>query len=367
MGKVGVITFHASHNYGSMLQAYALQQTIMRIGHSCKIINLRTKEQRKLYKPFVFSSCWKAKVKALVFPFLAYADLCKHHKFEQFLSKQLFTTKEILNPEALDECALGFDIYVSGSDQIWNTCCTDHVSSYFLDFVCDHKKIAYAPSMGPCPLQSISPKLYDFIGNALKSYHDISVRETGTADFVEKVTGRRPKICLDPTLLLEEEEWGKLAGNKPIIEGDYILFYSPFPTNEQYREMLLISREVGLRVVITTANGSFKLKYKKDIKYYVDAGPLEFLNLVKYAKFVVCASFHAVVFSIIFSRPFYAINGMSDSRVSNLLKLTKLENYALRPCEIKDTALCKIDFDIAKMNILKAKVDSMSFLESALV
>lgn len=367
MGKVGIITFHASHNYGSMLQAYALQQTIIKIGHSCKIINLRTKEQRKLYKPFAFSSGWQAKVKTLVFPFLAYEDLCKHHKFEQFLSKQLLTTKEIITPEALDECALGFDVYVSGSDQIWNTCCPDYVSSYFLDFVCDHKKIAYAPSMGPCPNKTISPELYGFIGNALNSYCNISVRETGTANFVEKITGKRPKVCLDPTLLLEEEQWKTLAGDTPIISDDYMLFYSPFPTKEQCREMLFLSKKTGMKVILTTPNGIFRLIYKKNIKYYINVGPIEFLNLIRYAKFVISGSFHAVVFSIIFARPFYAIDGMSDNRVSNLLKLTKLENYAVRPSAIKDAISCQKDFDIAKKNILTAKLDSLLFIQSTLV
>lgn len=134
MKKVGIITFHASHNYGSMLQAYALQQTILRIGHNCKIINLRTKKQRKFYRPLVFSSVWQDRIKALLFPFLAYADLRKHHLFEQFLSNKLLTTTEIKSPELLNESALGFDIYVSGSDQIWNTCCPDYVSSFFFRF-----------------------------------------------------------------------------------------------------------------------------------------------------------------------------------------------------------------------------------------
>lgn len=367
MKKVGIITFHASHNYGSMLQAYALQQTILRIGHNCKIINLRTKKQRKFYRPLVFSSVWQDRIKALLFPFLAYADLRKHHLFEQFLSNKLLTTTEIKTPELLNESALGFDIYVSGSDQIWNTCCPDYVSSFFLDFVYNHKKIAYAPSMGPCPDETISPELYGFIENALNSYCEISVREAGTADFVERITGKRPKICIDPTLLLEEEEWRLLAGSKPIISEDYMLFYSPFPTKEQCSELLLLSKRTGLKVILTTPNGTFRLIHKKSIKYHINVGPIEFLNLIRHAQFVISGSFHAVVFSIIFARPFYAIDGMSDNRVSSLLKLTKMECYAVRPNTIKDPDSCREDFNKAKQIILTAKEDSMLFLKSALV
>lgn len=134
---------------------------------------------------------------------------------------------------------------------------------FFLDFVYNHKKTAYAPSMGPCPDETISPELYGFIENALNSYCEISAREAGTADFVERITGKRPKICIDPTLLLEEEEWRLLAGSKPIISEDYMLFYSPFPTKEQCSELLLLSKRTGLKVILTTPNGTFRLIHKR--------------------------------------------------------------------------------------------------------
>ena len=143
MKKVGIITFHASHNYGSMLQAYALQQTVLKFGFECEIINLRTHAQREMYRPFYRQNGWRKKLKAIRYPFLAMDDVRKHRFFEKFLNqKYILSPDTYTSAEELKDANLDYDCYISGSDQIWNTSCGDFSTAYYLDFVKSGKRIA---------------------------------------------------------------------------------------------------------------------------------------------------------------------------------------------------------------------------------
>lgn len=327
--KVGIITFHASHNYGSMLQAYALQQTVQKLGHECEIINFRTDRQRRLYQPFWRDSRWRLKIKALAYPRIAWEDIRKHQLFERFLSCQLVLSKqEFKTYEELVSSVSDYDVCISGSDQIWNTICSDFDMAYYLGFVRKGRKIAYAPSMGPVPSQSMNKELFPAIGKLLKDYDHISVREQATAQLIEEFAGIKSVVTVDPTLLLGMEEWNRLVTPQPLVEGKYILIYTPCANHELYNETLNIANELNLPIICTMHN-SFR-QYHKNPRFVfrLDIGPLEFLNLVKNATIVITASFHAVVFSMIFGVPFYAFKGMTDSRISNLLMVSGLEKFA---------------------------------------
>lgn len=326
--RVGIITFHASHNYGSMLQAYALQQTVLSLGHDCRIINLRTPIQKSFYKPFFLLPGYRRKLKAFVYPKLAIADYRKHRLFEEFLQKNLKLTDEEYNSATeLAAADLDFDAYISGSDQIWNTKCFDHASSYFLDFVKSGKRVAYAPSMGPRPEVEVADKFTPAIKEYLRHYSAVSVREKRTADKIRQICGIDPQVVADPTLLLSQEEWSALAGSKPVIDGDYILIYTPWYDNYKnlYVSAAKFAESRNITIISSTQEEYRIWGHNPKFKYLPATGPIEFLNLVKYSQGVFCGSFHAVVFSIIFGKPFYTYKGMDDSRISQLLKLTGLE------------------------------------------
>ena len=111
--KVGIITFHASHNYGSMLQAYALQQTVLRLGHECEIINLRTSIQKRYYLPFLLQPGKRKKAKAIIHPILAIDDVRKYWKFEKFLKdKYILSPRTYSTAEALKEDCLDYDFFI---------------------------------------------------------------------------------------------------------------------------------------------------------------------------------------------------------------------------------------------------------------
>lgn len=328
MKKVGIITFHAAHNYGSMLQAYALQQTILNFGCDCEIINFRTRLQKKIYRPFFIGKGWAKKLKALRYPKLAIGDIRKHRKFEQFLhekfilSPHTYTTAEELRAAILD-----YDCYISGSDQIWNTACFDFQTSYFLDFVKYGKRIAYAPSMGPKPFKEIKANFYPFIKESIGRYDAVAVREQDTASLLKQATGTSPKVVLDPTLLVNPQDWSTLAGDKPIIDGNYIFVYTP--RYDEYKPLfssaLELAKQRNLKIICSLPDNVSRWRKEVRFQYYTAVGPIEFLNLVKFSKYVFCGSFHAAVFSILFNKPFFSFEGMKDSRIAPLLKMTGLE------------------------------------------
>ena len=150
MKKVGIITFHAAYNYGSMLQAYALQQVILSMGYDCEIINFRSPAQKRQYKPiFVVGSLYGRCVRFIIQAAYVWGILKKQRLFEQFLNSELkLSYNEYGTLEDLENAGFNYDYYISGSDQIWNVYCNDFNYAYFLPFVKSGKRIAYAPSMG---------------------------------------------------------------------------------------------------------------------------------------------------------------------------------------------------------------------------
>lgn len=366
--RVGIITFHASHNYGSMLQAYALQKTVESLGHECEIINFRTKRQRFVYRPF-FINC--SKIQTLChFLFktrLTCGELLKYIRYEQFMNNEMkLSPIEYQDYASLCKDTLPYDCYISGSDQIWNTSCCDWDEAYGLGFVSNGRKIAYAPSMGPIPEKEIDiddEKLGNLL-SMIRHYDSVTVREKGTAERIHQLMGVEYDTSLDPTLLLGCEQWLKLEHGKPIVDGDYALMYTPWANPELTNKALEISKKYGLKLVSTM----FYDYGKNDsgIICKVSAGPKQFLNLVRNARLVIAASFHAVAFSIIFGRQLYAFGGMNDSRISSLLSLSGLECFASEPMGIMSEARLKQTYSEAKKKLLPAVNSSLSFLQESI-
>ena len=362
--KVGIITFHASHNYGSMLQAYALQQTVLALGHECEIINFRTAKQKKMYNPLFLKKAWVKNLNFIRHPLLTVKDILKHQLFEKFIREHFqLTPKEYRTKAELDSEQFDFDCYISGSDQIGNTNCGDFSTDYYLDFVTKGRRISYAPSMGPIPDIEIKDNFHEFITGSLSRYNSISVREPGTANRIAQITGKRPIVTIDPTLLLSRSRWSCLAGEKPLINGNYILLYTPWYEDyrDLYRKAADFAEKTGEKVICTLPDGHKEWCRNPHFEYFTAVGPTEFLNLIKYSRYVFCGSFHAVAFSLIFAKPFYAHNGMADSRISHLLKLTSLESCT----EMPDSVMAH-DFSTVQKQLEPFIESSRAFLKKAL-
>lgn len=328
--KIGVITFHGSHNYGSVLQAYALQTYLTRlfaknqIPCSYQIINYRSESQKKLYQTPKPDGSAKSLAKYLMyFPYRHQIDL-QDQKFEYFIAKRLNMTEEFSSPEKLPEIASSFDVLIAGSDQIWNVRAKDFSFTYLFPG-CSAKKISYAASLGPL---SIDWKQYDAksYANLLNAFASISVREKKSFEMIQETMEKKDiEILPDPTLLLPVQDWKEIQSDMNL--GKYILYYCLEPSREHIRIAQLLSKKMGIPVVSTKYRNKFDY-FNPFIKQY-DAGPCDFLSLVDHAAVVLTSSFHGTVFSLIYGKPFYVINGMEDGRIRDILKLFGAEKNNL--------------------------------------
>ena len=325
--KIGIITFHASFNYGSMLQAWALQTYLESLGHEVHIVNYRSRIQRLTYhKPIDFhnvenslSSCKRF----LLAPSSIQPLNKKWHLFDDFLHNELNLTKEYHTVEELEQANFDFDLLICGSDQIWNTNAPDSGEAYYGNWF-KGKKISYAASFGQYP-EKID---MDFVKSQLKNFQAIAVREEKTKKAIEQAgLAINIKVVCDPTLLLSAGTYDKLIKETPLIKGKYIFFYTPVGLPYEYFAIANHLAELTNMEIVTE-----KAYYPKDlIRYphiheYLPTGPREFLNLVKNATIVCGGSFHLQVFSILFHKDFYCINGDKDARTNNLLQKCGLED-----------------------------------------
>lgn len=317
MKNVGIITFHGAHNYGSSLQAYALQNTVSALGCHCEIIDFRTEQQKDQYRPLTKRRGLKYILKNAYFLLNYKARSEKYQKFDSFIQNQLRKTDtEYENLEALENAELHFDAYISGSDQIWNTGAQDASPAYFLNFVKSGKKIAYAPSFGNLGIT----KGKEDVKKHLETYDVLSVREEAGRKLIYELTGKEAPILIDPTVLLSVQQWRKMIPEKPLIEGNYIFFYTLFADQGMIEMGKRLSKLTDMPVVISNVSNQYEIF--SGFRKTTACGPLEFLNLIQSAKMVCTSSFHGTVFSLLLHRPFISMRGMQDNRISTLLKLT---------------------------------------------
>ena len=252
--KTGIITFHAAINYGSVLQAFALQEYLTARGHDVSVIDFRSKAQRQLYPSAIsFSSRDNAKrtLSRIMRPFSGWKEIrmtaTKHSAFSSFLERYLHQTPEKFFAEEdlrrYDWSSYG--MLVSGSDQIWNLSAIDASPAYFLDFVSGMKKIAYAPSAGPHPVSSGRAGLgLSQARKFISDYSAVSVREKATADFYS--LGDAP-VLPDPTVLHEADFYRSaecpLSGIS--LPERYVLYYAP-GRRSKAAEMLADAASAGM-------------------------------------------------------------------------------------------------------------------------
>lgn len=378
MKNIGILSFHAAHNYGSMLQNFALQQAIKSINPKFEpiTINLRNSAQDDMYnifKPFRnYTDKKRYLFKILMYPWKA-EILSKQNLFEKFLQEKISLTSKV--SKSSDILTLqGFDACVAGSDQIWNVTAQDFDWAYFLDFLSkknDTLKIAYAPSMGPAPSDKIiSDEDRLKMRRLIKSFDYISVREKKTAELI-KIIGNlneAPSICPDPTLLLSKEEWNvSIPTGKQLVEGKYIFLYNPYYLKDVYYQASLLSKITQLPVVVSNLSPKSIIASIHFIKK-LEVGPVEFLNLIKNAEYVIGRSFHLAVFSMIFNKKFIAVNGMGDSRLGNFLSEIGMESCATNGDNLSDV-LDRInveDFKSVRNKLLELRIIGREYLNHSL-
>ncbi len=365
MDKVGILTFHAAHNYGSMLQAFALKAIISTLGYKCEIINYRNKKQKKLY------SILSVGIKTQIIRVLHISKYTRRYKsFECYLKEYLTKSSEINTHEDIDKYLKEFYAIICGSDQIWNLSSNTYDSDtiYYLPFKFKGKKIAYAPSMGSdIDINLIKTKLITYI----KDFSSLSAREDKLSNVLENCLNKNIPTVLDPTLLVKKETWDKQI--VPIKETNYICFYSLIYSEDLVKLALQASKLLNLKIINLSPRAKYASVNAFIQKY--DIGPKEFISYIKNANLVITNSFHGTVFSILEKTPLFSIildQNKPDFRRQNLFSITKLYdmyfyvndtyNIVDRFNKIKD-----IDYSYAEEQLEKAKIDSINYLKEALL
>ncbi|MHC4131450.1 MAG: polysaccharide pyruvyl transferase family protein [Planctomycetota bacterium] len=365
MKKVGVITMHRPVNVGCFLQAYALQETISKLGYDCEIIDY--------YYPNAFhkQSTIKTKIKKLVNKQLKRvlgggAFELSEKRFKDCLNNRLnLSSASYRNIQELQNNPPEYDLYCVGSDQVWNPNFIYDDPSFFCDFAPSERPIvSYASSFGA---SSIPEEYQEQYKKYLTRFKALGVREQSGVELIHILTGREAELVVDPTLLLSAEEWKQEMSAQDYKE-PYILCYgSPYPNVYVENLALHIQKQTGLKIVHLF--GRPWQCFNKKIKYMFDAGPLEFLSWINNAELVLTTSFHGTIFSISFKRPFYSVypNEERGSRQLNILKCLQLESRGVKTdMEIPLTDYFEIDFETAHSNLDQMRKVSYDYVKKML-
>lgn len=377
--KVLIITMHRIINYGSALQAWALQESIKKMGFDAQLIDYRypndyyfnhCKCERFSFITFLKKITLKRVLSVLKYKIL-YQSKKQRKLFYQFWLDNFSLTKEYISPDDLKNNPPIADVYITGSDQVWNPNTMYGDPAFFLDFGSSLiPRISYAASFGT----NVIPDEYeDEYIEYINKYKSLSIRENTGVEIVKKLTGRDSTLVCDPTLLLTKEDYGILASSSTIkIDKPYLLAYildyayNPRPAIDHIIKQ--VSKKLGLHVVYLlcgNVNG-----YKPGSTTVSAVGPNEFTRLFQDASFVVTSSFHGTVFSLINEKPFYAITSAEkvDSRISSLLQEVGLIDRGIPANQLLDkrSLVLNIDYALVRSEVLKIRKNSMDYLKHSL-
>ena len=292
--RIGIMTLCEGNNYGGVLQAYALQTYLRQMGHESSILRVNCGDRKG--SPF----------KALERPVKAVVEMIKGRAFASFRNTHFISENGV--PCRLQEFLAEpprFDAYVCGSDQVWSPgACSDSAlrKLFFLDFgAAAAKRISYAASWGA---KSVDASLRESVAACLKRFDAISVREKNGVDIVAGL-GFPSAWLPDPTFLLEAGHWARMSEDARCPQKDSVLFqceyrWTPCVPFSKVRTVLI--RKHGWKTVIPFSDHPLR-----DAARTRCLTPTEWLGQMKRSSFVLTNSFHGMVFSIIFQRPFICI------------------------------------------------------------
>ena len=374
MKKIGILTFHRSHNNGSMLQALALQNIINEKYNCCaEIIDFSNYAQQNMYAPIPKPQNIKQLIKAIIWS-TNYKQMKRQYcAYDNFAQKYFHLSDKKYNTSAeMRMIENEYDAFIVGSDQVWNVKCIDADDAYYLDFVSAKPCYSYAVSFGannPFVLDDKSQKYKKY----LSKFGKVSVREKNAQKWIKQATGNLVPICLDPTMLYDKTEWEKIVdiGSSPIISEKYIFFYCFSITEEVQRFLKYVSKQTGLPVYFMEAKEwTLKCCWKNGIKLIKQYGPDVYMNVVKHAEIFITTSFHGTAFATIYKKRFWYIkskkseSSQDDRAISFLTQLNLTSQYKTIP-ELMDTDLYKFpDYTGIDENVKKLREESFDYLKS---
>ncbi|WP_251157758.1 polysaccharide pyruvyl transferase family protein [Caniella muris] len=375
MPKAAIITLHTVSNYGSCLQTYATQTLFEALGYEVEIVDYYRKDnlpENAVEKAFNGRRLSRYRHLFERLPFLktvASAPMraivnYQRRSFEDFRCRYLNLSKRMYrSAEELEQNPPQADLYVTGSDQVWNSVWNcGFETPFYLTFAPEGKKrISFAASIGR---ESIDDWERPLMVSALSKYDAISMREMSGVAILQDLGFAETELVLDPTLMLDKAAWSEIATMPRGVQGPYILVYqlNKSPEFEEYCRLVAKTYNMPL---VKISYGIYDIM--KGGKTLIAPPVTDFVGLFLNASYVITDSFHATAYALNFGIPFTAIAPERFStRIRSILALTGTEHRLL--VDYSDPSLFQddIDFDRVEEALRKQRNSSMAFLEEAI-
>ncbi|MBY8189921.1 polysaccharide pyruvyl transferase family protein [Vibrio fluvialis] len=354
--KIGILTQPLHHNYGGLLQAFALQKYLKNMEHDVLTIDV----------PFVKPKFWGIRGKTINLYRRIFLGLPKRSEYtDEFKNKNIKTTSLTLtNSEFKRLNKYKFDAYIVGSDQVWRPQYSPNIGAYFLDFLADTDtalRISYAASFGVDHCQEFYEDILNDSSKNLKKFDAVSVREDSGVDICRKYFGVESEQLVDPTLLLDKADYVELINKDKIRSSNGNMMVYVLDRSDDKLEMInYIEQTKGLKQYTVMLNeGKVYPRVTEWLRGFMDA------------EYVVTDSFHGVVFSIIFNKPFIAIGNSNRglARFISILNTFDLkERLITSPDELTDDLIFSdIDYTAVNHKVNQERAKSREFFNKALL
>lgn len=372
MKKLALVAPYKEYNYGTVLQAYALQKKTEELGWDAEYLN---------FTPIVPKPLWRrllGRIKRTLMPvrnnpargldddtYFSTPEFAVFSKgFDSFIASKIKESKVKYNPSTLPQCT-AYDAYMVGSDQTWGEARTSKSPIYFLECVHpNYPKLSYAPSIGTT---HISPEYLQILKEKLSEFRSLSCREKTNCGLLKSELHREVNYVLDPTLLLNASDWNKISSpiSPYVLEKKYILCYilGEKKSISVFAEKL--GKEKGLKVYYIVTRPLYLQKTNR-----IFATPESFLSLIREADTVITDSFHGTIFSINFGTQFYSFTkreskeDVDNDRIMEMLRTFNLEDRFRADGDMS----FEQDVDYSKIHLLlnRYRQQSMDYLTRTL-
>lgn len=384
--KVGVVTWFSYENYGTKLQAIALQEYLKKIGAEPILLNFTPPEevQNKKKKTWTKKCEELTSIKDLLIKIhnkcYRYAENIgrskykreideRKNKFKEIISSMCVLSEEIDTVEKYINICNQMDCLIFGSDQIWNP--NWFHPFYYADFnAIRTKKIAYAASIG---VSEISEERKNSYRKSLASFHSIGIREKTGQQIIREVCTQNVEQVVDPTLLHTRDEWDTLLRIKQEeadSSEDYICVYFLGENLKHWKTVYSIAKRENLKVKIIPNVGS---SYLRKGQVLANASVQDFVKTIRNAKYIFTDSFHATVFSVLYNCNFYTFERFSsgnelsqNSRIFDFLSSLNLEKRILGYNTFEIREVSKIDYEVINEKLHELIQKSKDFLNKSM-
>lgn len=380
--KIAILTQPLNTNYGGLLQAYAMQKSLSKLGHNATTINRVFPPKKTLNKiesfiKRILLKYIKRRKDIEVFPLQPSKKekeiMAKYTS--AFIKNNIALTKTISSSTELKGMIKDYDAFVVGSDQVWRPKYSPSIYNYFFDFVANKnskkvKLLSYAASFGVDSWE-FNAKETKECSTLIKNFDAVSVREDSGVSLCKTYLGATATHVLDPTLLLSKEDYLNIISKQKLVsKGKILMAYVLDTSVEKIAQLKEIAKQLNVKLIYVEPDTGFTEERRNNIDQYILPTVGKWLSDFLNAEYVITDSFHGTVFSIIFNKKFIAIGnkkrGISRfTSILNLLGLTDRMVNSLEEVRI-DKLTTSIDYAQVNESLENEKKKSINFLTNNL-